>query len=67
MLKLYECKQKIINEINNAQLTVEEIYYIVDDIYREISQSYNQQIQQENAISNTKQEESTDEIKKEEE
>ncbi len=45
-MKLYSFKQQLVRFINGSQLTVEEVYYVMKDLLNEITQNYNQQIDQ---------------------
>ena len=46
MMKLYNFKQQLVRLINTSQLTVEEVFYVMKDVLNEITQNYNQQIDQ---------------------
>lgn len=45
-MKLYGFKQQLVRLINGSQLTVEEVYYVMKDLLNEVTQNYNQQIDQ---------------------
>ena len=44
MLKLNSFKQQLVNYINSSQLTIEEVYYVLKDLFNEVTQTYNEQI-----------------------
>lgn len=46
MMKLYSFKQQLVRLINTSQLTVEEVFYVMKDLLNEVTQNYNQQIDQ---------------------
>lgn len=46
MMKLYGFKQQLVGLINSSQLTVEEVFYVMKDLLNEVTQNYNQQIDQ---------------------
>lgn len=46
MMKLYNFKQQLVRLINTSQLTVEEVFYVMKDVLNEVTQNYNQQIDQ---------------------
>ena len=46
MMKLYNFKQQLVRLINTSQLTVEEVFYVMKDLLNEVTQNYNQQIDQ---------------------
>lgn len=46
MMKLYGFKQQLVGLINNSRLTVEEVYYVMKDLLNEVTQNYNNQIDQ---------------------
>lgn len=46
MMKLYGFKQQLVGLINNSHLTVEEVYYVMKDLLNEVTQNYNNQIDQ---------------------
>lgn len=46
MMKLYSFKQQLVGLINNSRLTVEEVYYVMKDLLNEVTQNYNNQIDQ---------------------
>jgi hypothetical protein len=45
-MKLYNFKQQLVRLINTSQLTVEEVFYVMKDLLNEVTQNYNQQIDQ---------------------
>lgn len=45
-MKLYGFKQQLVSLINNSRLTVEEVYYVMKDLLNEVTQNYNNQIDQ---------------------
>lgn len=47
MFKMNTLKQNIVNVINESQLNVEEVYYVMKDLMEEIINGYNQQLRQE--------------------
>lgn len=72
MMKLYGFKQQLVRLINSSQLTVEEVFYVMKDLLNEVTQNYNQQIDQYRAAAAAIQEpveseQAVEEDKKEEE
>lgn len=45
ILQINKLNNDIIDTINNSELNVGVIYYVIKDIYTEIEKLYNQQIQ----------------------
>ena len=47
MLTMNKTKNEIINLINDANLSIEQIYYILKDLFEEVAQQYNLALQKE--------------------
>lgn len=47
MLSMYNFKTELINLINSSNLTIEQIYYILQDLFGDITRQYNVTIQRE--------------------
>jgi len=64
MLQLWELKEQLIKDLNEANLPIDAVYYVLKDIVEEVSSVYNQQIQQlqmeKNAAASAKEDESRD-------
>lgn len=43
-LQIYELVQNLSNLINNSQLPIGIVYYIIKDIYQQMQELYNQQV-----------------------
>jgi uncharacterized protein YoxC len=54
MLQLLELKKKLIQDINESQLPIDAVYYVMKDLETEINSLFEQTVQQEE---NQKQEE----------
>ena len=48
---LNDFKQKIAEDINNSNLTIDAIYYVLKDIFNEVAMLYEQQLQREQSES----------------
>lgn len=44
---LKDLREKLINEINASQLDIDMVYFVVKDIFAELSSVYNQEIAKE--------------------
>ena len=47
MLTMNQTKNELINLLNNANLTVEQIYYILKDLFEDVARQYNAMIEEE--------------------
>ena len=48
---LNDFKQKIAEDINSSNLTIDAIYYVLKDIFNEVAMLYEQQLQREQSES----------------
>lgn len=65
MLILKELRNKIENVLNNSQLPIDAIYFVLKDVFNEVVDIYNQEIQKEEE--NKRQQQQEEEQKNEEE
>ena len=45
MLNMYNFKNQLIDLINSSNLTIEQIYYILKDLFDDVTRQYNFEIQ----------------------
>ena len=67
MLVLKDFRKKCEDLLNNSGLPIDAIYYVLKDVFNEVTDVYNQEIQKEEMIKKQNEDDGAEELKKEDE